>query len=55
MKGPKLPKKMWAKGKSKHFYIRLAQEGIPFGNRMWDGHIMESPLDLLYKKLKITR
>lgn len=27
-RGPKLPKKYWAKGKSKHLFIRLDQEKV---------------------------
>jgi len=27
-KGPTIPKKFWVKGKSKHLYIRLKEEGF---------------------------
>ena len=51
MKGNKLPKVLWKKGKSKFFYPRLIQENISFGTNVWDGIMKESPLDLLYKKV----
>jgi Leu/Phe-tRNA-protein transferase len=51
MKGDKLPKSMWVKGKSKNFYTRLTQEGIKFGVNVWNGIMIESPMDKLYKKL----
>ncbi len=51
MKGNKLPKIFWVKGKSKFFYPRLIQEGIKFGEYMWIGKMYETPLDKLYMKL----
>jgi hypothetical protein len=54
MKGDKLPKWMWKKGKSKLFYPRLKQEGIKFGQNAWTGdkeQILNSPMNQLIKKL----
>lgn len=46
----KLPKKFWIKGKSKFLYPRLIEEGIPFGNTLWNGHMSITPIDELYTK-----
>ena len=52
MKGPMLPLWMKLKGKSRNFYTRLKQEGIPFGVNPWLGQMLESPMSQLIKKLK---
>ena len=52
MKGPMLPLWMKVKGKSRNFYTRLKQEGIPFGVNPWLGQMLESPMSQLIKKLK---
>ena len=54
-RGEMLPKILWREGKSKYFYSRLRQEGIPYGNTNWDGVIRESPMDMLYKKYNLTK
>lgn len=52
MKGETLPKEFWVKGKSKFLYARLREEGIDYGNNLWDGTITDSPVDRLYMKLR---
>jgi hypothetical protein len=52
MKGPMLPLWMKVKGKSRNFYTRLKQEGIPFGINAWLGDMVESPMSQLVKKLR---
>lgn len=51
IKGDKLPKRFWVKGKSKFMYYRMVEEGISFGNTAWLGIITEAPIITLYKKL----
>ena len=47
-----LPLWMKVKGKSRNFYTRLKQEGIPFGINAWTGEMIESPMSKLVKKLR---
>ena len=59
MKGDKLPKKFWMKGKSKFFYPRMKEEGIEVG-KGWTGediskHFERTPIVQLYKKYGFTR
>jgi len=54
MKGNKLPKALWRKGKSKFFYPRMEQEGISISGAWLGGnirdHFKNSAIFLLYKK-----
>ena len=52
MKGQMLPLWMKVKGKSRNFYTRLKQEGIPFGVNAWTGQMLDSPMNQLIRKLK---
>lgn len=58
MKGNKLPKKAWVKGKSKFAIPRMIQEGIltpamGLGYAWWNGAARDSLISQLYKKLNL--